>query len=229
MRTIIHIGTHKTGTTSIQHYLRDKKSLLKEKGLYVPSEIAGFSDPSHFILNVYSLADNRSSPMKDIFIATKEHDLFLGLEKRLGEDVERHYKQAIEQGCSDVIWSNEGLYLLNSNAEYQRLIALFSQYSSEVVVVCCFREVESYRNSYIKQLADQNIPLSKDKDSYRYVNTDSWLFDYERKKCLLRESFDNYYFYPYCSNNNVAKFMSVIGYQVSVAPKYRLNVTENRL
>lgn len=228
MRTIIHIGTHKTGTTSIQHYLRDKKSLLKRKGLYVPSEIAGFNRPSHFILNVYSLADNRSSRMKDMLIATKEDGFFLGLEKRLKEDVERHYKQAIEQGCSDVIWSNEGLCLLNSNAEYQKLIALFSKYSSEVVVVCCFRDVESYRNSYIKQMADQNTPFSKDKDSYRYVNTDSWLFDYERKKRLLRESFDNCYFYSYCSNNNVVKFMSVIGYQVSVAPQYRLNVTDNR-
>lgn len=225
MRTIIHVGQHKTGTTSIQHFLRDNKSVLKEKGLYVPSEIAGYDNPSHFILNVYSLADDRSSSMKDILLASGGHGLFTELEKKIKEDIKRHYEQATDQGCHDVIWSNEGLYLLDSSAEYQKLIALFSRHSSEVVVVCCFREKEDYRKSYTKQLSRQNLSPSLDKNSYRYVSKDSWLFDYERKKQLLRSSFDNHYFYSYCPDDSVKNFMSVIGYPLSGTHKYRLNVT----
>jgi hypothetical protein len=59
MRTIIHVGQHKTGTTSIQHYLRRNSRVLNGMGLYIPDKIIGFEAASHFILNVYSLNDDR--------------------------------------------------------------------------------------------------------------------------------------------------------------------------
>ncbi len=71
MKTVIHIGQHKTGTTSIQHYLQDNREALAQHGLYVPSEIAGYSNPSHFILNVYALAEERYSSMKEEIIRDK--------------------------------------------------------------------------------------------------------------------------------------------------------------
>lgn len=54
-----------------------------------------------------------------------------------------------------------------------------------MVCVCCFREIESYRASYVEQLRKNGIALSDDKDSYRYFGAESWLFDYARKEKLL--------------------------------------------
>ena len=150
MRTIIHIGQHKTGTTSIQHYLKSKQLELAKEGLYVPDGLVGFENPSHFILNVYALNQNRSSSTKDKLLATRGPGYIAGLRQNLRDDIAKHYQNAKTQGCKDVIWTNEGLYLLRREEEYERLLELFVEFSSEVVCICCFRDVESYKFSYKK-------------------------------------------------------------------------------
>lgn len=228
MKTIIHIGQHKTGTTSIQNFLRDNRKALLKNGFYVPSRIAGYDHPSHFILNVYALAEGRYSSMKDELVSTKGKQYIDILEIKLKRDIEHIYKDASQKKSKEVLWSNEGLYLLNTVAEYKRLIGLFSEYSTEVEVVCCFRDVKSYRNSYIKQLRKQNIPLSDNPDSYRYVEPDSWLFDYKKKQDLLSEVFDKCTYFLYDPNDNVKKFLEAIGgYDNISTGGYRLNVTGN--
>ncbi len=228
MKTIIHIGQHKTATTSIQKYLQDNRRLIIKKGLYVPDKIAGFKNSSHFILNVYALDKNRFSSKKYKIISSKGQAYLSGLKEIIKRDIAQIYQDALEQGCHQVIWSNEGLYLLNSVAEYQKLINLFTPYSTEIEVICCFREVQSYRESYIKQLKKQNISLLDDPDSYRYLEPDSWLFDYERKKNLLEQTFSKCHYFSYDSSDNVTKFMKVIGFDYVETEKYRLNETNNK-
>jgi len=225
MRTIIHIGQHKTGTTSIQNFLRNKRRGLAKEGLYVPDSLVGCDNPSHFLLNVYSLHKNRFSSTKEKLLATNPPEYFVDLEARLRNDISKHYRIADQQGCRDVIWSNEGLYLLNSPEEYKRLFDLFAKHSSVIVCVCCFRDVESYRTSYMKQLMRQRIGFSEDKDSYRYVKPDSWLFDYKRKEEILKQVFENVICFPYNEENNVKCFMGQIGYSAADADAIRLNVS----
>ena len=124
MKTIIHIGQHKTGTTSIQRFLRDNKESLKKSGLYVPTLVAGYTNPSHFILNVYALDEHRFSSTKEKIIAKKGHEYLNELGIELSKDISSIYEDAIKNNCDRVIWSNEGLYLLNSVQEYNRLISL---------------------------------------------------------------------------------------------------------
>ncbi len=228
MRTIVHIGQHKTATTSIQRHLRNNKAKLQARGLYVPDSLAGIDHPSHYVLNVFALAEGRSSTMKEQMLRTRGHDFVSGLGDVLKEDIEAHYRRAMEGGCQAVIWSNEGLYLLNSEAEYQKLKELFAPYSSEVVAVCCFRDKEAYRTSYLSQLKKLNAPLSKDKTSHRYLERDSWLFDYDSKKKLLRKCFDKSVFFDYCQDDNVGRFMSVIGFETPDSASPRLNVSDTR-
>jgi hypothetical protein len=225
MKTIIHIGQHKTGTTSIQHYLQDNRQKLAQSGFYVPAEIIGYDDPSHWILNVYSLAEGRFSPKKETLVKQMPADYFLYLEAKLKHDLERIYAQASQAGCDALIWSNEGLYLLNSEAEYRRLIDLFAAFTSEFEVVCCFRDLPSYTKSYIHQLTKSGIPLSDDPDSYRYVQPDSWLFDYARKQALLANVFDQCTFFPYDPQDNVKRFLEKIGVPGDGTGTYRANVS----
>ena len=225
MRTIIHIGQHKTGTTSIQHFLRQHREDLAGRGLYVPDSVAGHDNPSHYILNVYALEEDRYSTVKETLLKIKPKEYFLELQRELRRDVSRHYELAQKLGCRDVIWSNEGLYLLNSISEYVRLRELFDPYSSSVVCVCCFREVESYRKSYIQQLEKQGLTPSENTDSYRYVEEDSWLFDYSRKMGILNEVFDQLITFDYNKQDNVKSFFEEIGYPVGNAESIRLNET----
>lgn len=225
MNTIIHIGQHKTGTTSLQHFLKKNKSNLSHNGLYVPESIAGHNNPSHFILNVYSLNANRFSSMKEYLMRTKPKKYFYELRHKLDEDLSKHYRLAEDQGCKDVIWSNEGLYLLNSIEEYTRLYELFSKYSSSIICVCSFREVAGYKKSYLLQLKKEGIAPSDDIDSYRYLNDDSWLFDYTGKIKMLNDVFDQVITFPFNQLDNVKTFMEHIGYPSFNSEIYRLNAT----
>lgn len=227
MKTVIHIGQHKTGTTSIQRYLQDNREALAQYGLYVPSKIAGYSDPSHFILNVYALEENRYSSMKEKIIRDKGVKYLKELGTELKKDIRNIYNEASSKKCSRVVWSNEGLYLLNTETEYKRLIDLFSEHSNEVDVVCCFRDLESYRESYKKQLAKQNISPSNNPDSYRYLGPDSWLFDYEKKKDLLSQVFDKCTYFSYDPKDNVTKFLQAIHINSLGNTNLRLNETAN--
>lgn len=224
MRTIIHIGQHKTGTTSIQHFLRKKRAELRKEGLYVPNSIAGCKHPSHYMLNGHVLDGNRYSSMKETLLKTKSRHYLSTLHRQLARDISKHYLLAEKQKCKDVIWSNEGLYLLNSSREYWRLRLLFEKYSSVVTCVCCFRDVESFKSAYVRQLVRQGLGSLEIKDSYRYTKDDSWLFDYPKKIATLNEVFDQVIIFDYSKTDNVGEFFKAIGYSVDGVASLRLNV-----
>jgi hypothetical protein len=227
MRTIIHIGQHKTGTTSLQHYLKKERNNLIKKGLYIPDSIIGIDFPSHYILNVYSLESSRLSPMKEVLLKKHSPDFFQNLEKNLLLDIKNHYKQAYKNNCSDIIWTNEGLYLLDSVAEYKRLQQLFLNYSDEIVCICCFREKNSFRQSYMQQLKKQKLPFSQEENSYCYIDPSSWLFDYDRKKNTLKQVFKKNIYIDYNPEDMVGTFMKSIGYDsiATTATAIHLNIS----
>ncbi len=225
MQTIIHIGQHKTATTSIQGFLRKNRLELIKRGIYVPDTIAGFDDPSHFVLNVHCLNRDRYSSKKEKLLAEQGEAYIDNLLTNLKSDVGRIYSDALREKCNKVIWSNEGLYLLNSLEEHRKLYDLFHLYSNVQEIVCCFRDVASYKNSYRKQLMKQSILPSDDRDSYRYLGDDSWLFDYPRKKQLLEGVFDKCTYFDYDPDDNVLKFLEVLGVDIAVSEIFRMNVT----
>lgn len=231
MRSLIHIGQHKTGTTSIQYYLKSNRETLLKRGLYVANSIAGFDDPSHFALNIYALKENRFSAMKERFLASAGEEALQQLYESLPTEIATHYAEAKAAGCTDIIWSNEGLYLLNSAEEYQKLKHLFEPHSNELACLCCFRDLESYKVSYRKQHEKVGIEPSSNPDSYRYMENNSWLFDYPGKRQLLSSVFENLIFIEYSQALMVERFMKYIGYPIdSSEPEIpRLNITATEI
>lgn len=229
MRTIIHIGQHKTGTTSIQHYLQSHRQYLAEAGLYVPDILLGYNNPSHFLLNVYALDDKRESTAKTMLKNREKDEFFIDFPERLSADIARHYQQAKAKNCREIIWSNEGLYLLNSAEEYRKLKSLFDTLSSETLCVCAFRDRDSFRQSYIKQQQGLELPASENPDSYRYLDEKSWLFDYDRKKELLSEVFENTLFLDYNPQDMIRTFLESLGYAAEPdTASLRLNATDEQ-
>lgn len=192
----------------------------------MPDSLVGYDNPSHFMLNVFALDEHRLSPMKERLIIEHSAQYFLALKQSLESDISRHYQIANENGCNAMLWSNEGLYFLNSVREYKNLQQLFHEYSSEIVCICCFRDIASYRMSYMQQLKTHGLNFSHDKDSYKYIEPDSWLFDYQRKEEILTQVFDRVIFFPYSKENIVKVFMKEIGYETTDADSIRLNVTK---
>ena len=166
--------------------------------------------------------------MKEILFENNEGNAnYLSqLSCNLKNDISKHYQQANEAGCTDIIWTNEGLYLLNSVEEYTRLYDLFAPHSDEIICVICFREIEAFKLSYKKQLEKQGIPFSEDQDSYKYIKNNSWLFNYKYKNKILKAVFgENIHSLNYDPVNMIMNFMDTLGYPVSDDKGLRLNIS----
>ena len=198
MNTLIHIGQHKTATTSIQKYLLQNRDCLLKQGIYVPI----FPNTNHWKLNVYSLDDERISYAKKLLKKSQ----ISKIKQTLKKDVESFYEDAHKQNCNQIIWSNEGLYLLNSLREYDRLKDLFKNLSDKIQIVCCFRDLDSYKKSFFYQL--NGHVEHKDKNSCHYFGKDSYLFDYTAKRKLLLECYDKCTFFDYDSADNIKAFLT---------------------
>ena len=88
MKIYLHIGTHKTGTTSIQHFAEDNIELLSKHGIYWP----------------------RTRELRN---TSRQHSLLwrmlqAGEDVRVAEFVTRSLKRAEEEGAHSVLFSGEG-------------------------------------------------------------------------------------------------------------------------
>ncbi len=228
MKTLIHIGQHKTASTSIQNTLVNNRSSLLQAGLWYPTALAGIDFPSHYQLNIYCLDEARFSHKKAKLKEKNPQQLNVILTD-LVDEVNKQYKMAQANDCHTVLWSNEGLYLLNSLHEYQKLYDLFKPYSEELTVMCCFREIDSFKKSYIRQLYKSGFQPSKDNDSFCYVEADSWLFDYERKKMLLDAVFFNKtVVFDYVESGMVELFLKKAGFSELDLGELRLNQSKTK-
>ena len=205
---------------------------MAEHGIWVPPKLVGFNGTNHTMLQVYALNKDRSSPRKDMVLSRINGDgqQFLnGLHIDLLNDIERNYSDARDNKCEKVLWSCEGLYLLNSATEYKRLTDLFQKHSTEINVILCFRDIESFRRSIIQQFKAFGYSPSSTPDSFQYWKPDSWLFDYKLKKSLLSESFDNCLYFDYDPTDNVKRFFDTIGYNFAVGTQnFRLHTTPRK-
>lgn len=205
VETLIHIGQPKTGTTAIQAFLAENREVLINHGVYVPDQVAGFKDRSHFALSVWAIDRDRRSPKKD------ELGLSRGeLDQGLRNSLSFHYHKAKDLNCKFMLWTNEGLYFLNSTQEYQRLVNLSRRFSTKTTAICCFRDKASFLQSWVRQLGRMGVNPSDDIDSYRHVKQNSWLLDYDRKRRLLSESFDEVVSFEYDPEDNVTRFIELV-------------------
>lgn len=169
-RVILDIGTHKTGTTSRQEFLRNHRRALNARGIEV---YEGSIIPSnHVELHMACMADERMSPIKLQQGGNFDRRaLYEQTAKRIGRYLER-------SDWSTLVFSAEGLSYLVHKEELERLAALFSGVTVDVVVY--LREKADFLRSYAGQMAKMGIPLSDDRASFAYAGEDSWLVDYDR-------------------------------------------------
>jgi hypothetical protein len=108
MKTLVHIGSHKTATTSIQSFLQDHIEDLLRYGYYFPTSLAGISASSHWPLSIYALREKRLSPMKELILADYGSEYLANLIREVESDVKTHYSAAKKYNCHTVIWSALG-------------------------------------------------------------------------------------------------------------------------
>jgi hypothetical protein len=166
-RVLLHIGTHKTGTTSLQHFLQDHNgTLLAAAGAHYPT---GFFIPTlHADLPLLTIRPERTWPARIRFPETQR--------PAWQAAAEAHVRRQVESSPHELlVYSHEDLSYLRFDDELERLRALL--HGRTVQVVVCLRDPAAFLRSYGEQLAATGFAPSADPTSFAYVERDSWLVD----------------------------------------------------
>lgn len=222
MKIIIHFGQPRTGSTSLQYYLSNN-SIDK---LYYPLSPKLFSNVdknNHHLLSICSLDDERYNPPKFRFL--KEGGDIKKLRDTTREFVIDTYHKAKQDEKEIILFSSEDLYFLNNESEFLRLLELFEGIDVEKESICCFREKNSFKQSWINRLLYNNYTLTDDVDDFRCVDNNSSIFDYDKKKNLMSSFFDNALFFNY-TENNIRNFLKKIGVEI-LGKELKYNQSKN--
>jgi hypothetical protein len=223
----VHIGTPKTGTTSIQNYLADNYDSLLKKGFLVPVT-SRKKKPNHTLLALYCINRKRITA---ISIRNDIHD-----EKSLRKFRRRFrwdFRSEIKNfNGSAVVVSNEQCYgRLTTIGELQKLRKLFRGLQADVKIIVYLREqtdmVCSYYSSNIKS---GKTHLIHNQDEFR----ENDFFDYNKTlkkweevfgiKNIIVRIFDSE---GLKNNDIISDFMEVVGMdEIAYAP-IRVNTKLN--
>ena len=165
----LHIGTPKTGTTSIQTFLGLQKEYLQRNGFALccsPRDKPNFKELFHA-----SVLPSRRSDM----ILAKPKGGYFFLKWR----IKRHIRQVVNGNSNaSLIASTEVLSWLRHPVEIARLRELFPA-GTTFTVILCLREKEDFIASYKRQLDARKIPYGTRQGQRNYVEKDTWLLDYD--------------------------------------------------
>ncbi len=142
MKLILHIGTEKTGTTSLQKWMCANRDAINSQGVFY-SHVLGTS--RHINASVYSgdfaNGDKIAYRLRDI---RDEPDLKI-FRDRLQQEFRTELAKARLQGCGTCFISDEGLQaVLRTVPELERLKNELLQDFDEIEVVICLRPQVDY-------------------------------------------------------------------------------------
>jgi hypothetical protein len=163
-RAIVHIGTHKTGTTSFQAWARRYRRELAEKtGLHYYD---GRFKRNHFELAVLSVRPDRIPPNRRLAVASLDQ-----------AQLREYICQQVKRPGRDLLCSAEDLSYARHTDEVERLVELLRP--REVSVIVVLRDPADFLRSYAAEFTRQGVEPSRDANSITYVAPDSWLVRYD--------------------------------------------------
>jgi hypothetical protein len=175
---ILHVGIHKTGSTSIQRFLDAHRQQLCGLGIefytgqYIPS--------NHMELHGAAMRPSRMSPFKMRRKVAGDPAYVSAVRARISTF-------ASNSTCSRLLFSAEGLSYLCYPDEMERLKDILPP--APVKIIMYVRERGSFLRSYQEQVK-RTPPIGKvEADSYAYLEPDSWLLDFGERHNRFCEAF----------------------------------------
>lgn len=171
-RIFLHIGTHKTGSTSLQRWLREHENLLLDNGYRLFH--SQHTRDNHVELYLASMRYERDSFAKQSMTDIKFDENYTAM-------VSGRVKEFLSSSEQEkAIFTTEGLSLLRHKDELQRLGEILADESASITIIVFLRDASDYLTSYRAQLLRKiGRKPSRDYWSALYVEDDTWLTDYE--------------------------------------------------
>lgn len=214
----LHIGTHKTGSTSIQQWLHDNRSLLLKHNRQVYQGL--HRRDNHPELYLAALRYDRDS-----FGKLKMPEISFDAEytRSIAQRVQSFIKRS---AADNLIFTAEGLSHLRHPDELERLKQVLGNQYDSIRVILVLRDQATYLDRYRKQLlSKRGRKPSKDYWSCLYVEDDTWMTDYRQLQDAYASAFgkDSLHVIDYdrefqTCRNILPAFVRAIGLDPSTLP-----------
>lgn len=186
----LHIGTEKTGTTSIQHYLAANREALRGAGYLYPTSL---NSPNHMALARYALDDDRVGDLRKTIgvegakaVERYRDRIAKSLREEIAEEPQPH----------TLVLSNEHCHSqLTSESEVARLAELLKSIARQITVIVYLRPQHelalSKFSTHIKMGGRGVNPFPKTRDGlppyYDYeALTDRWASQFGPENLQVR-------------------------------------------
>ncbi len=181
MKLLLHIGTHKTATTSLQHFFTLNRALLISHGFYYPE-----NDDSAYVFN---------------FLASR---VAFGKKEETASFLAESRRKAAEAKCHTVIISGESFYAMtgffidlqkrgrtsdywDSEAKFVNDVRESCAGYEEIMVTCTFRPQDELAGSLYNQMVKNTHGIT---ESYsEFLELSGPIYDYARHVALWAQSF----------------------------------------
>lgn len=143
-RVFLHVGLHKTATSSIQRTLAANQGLLEQQGVLFPT----------FQFGEFAMS-NHSIPMRSLFMdnpATYKQVIKRNMVEQIAQ-TNRAVKQQLQQLLEseyDLVLSGEGMSLMQHH-ELAKLRDYILRFNRELIVLCAVRRPYSFLCSELQQ------------------------------------------------------------------------------
>ncbi len=210
MTVVLHIGTHKTGTTAIQRFAASKRGKLRSRGLWYPSydEIGLFVHYGHHHI-AHAIANEQGNRLS--IDDTQRFVDYVQAKKRRNETVlisaEPFYRHLLP---------TEGGYWAERKAYIDRVRSFFP--SPDVKILAIVRRQDTFARS----LYQERVKVTKYRLKFRdFLVTERPSFEYYSHLRLFNDAFGNVEVLTYedlAARGLIDAFFSHLGIDVSDIP-----------
>lgn len=223
-RAVVHVGIHKTGSTSIQAFLNEYRAKLCTLGVHFYTGMHDVSD--HIEMHTVTMRLERASPFK--------LNTGLAVDSAYQEMVrERVQRFIFESSCDCIVFSAEGLSYLRYEDEMERLRSIVPQCQIEIVMY--LRDPVRFLESYRIEMMHHIMPPTIEPDPFAYTGNDSWLVDFESRIKGFQNAFGcenvitlNYDQEYDAMRNVIPSFLRVLGVESHFEAHHWSTVFRNR-
>ena len=216
-KCFLHIGTHKTGTTSVQSCLYKNRNLLKEKSIFYPAIIKNETDAGHHSIAATIAKNNNYDSLKK---ETK---------------IENLLQQIKSSDCETIIISSEIFSTINP----WLVKKVFAEFNCKVI--CFLRRQDDLIESMYRELIKNSNFLAEAEDFKDIITNEKKLsfsvyqhefegilpFDYEKflnkwADCFGKNQIEVYvYNEPNTDGDSVKVFLKAVNLSLADFPEYK--------
>ena len=201
MKLILHIGTEKTGSTSLQRWLTANSEALRNQGIWY-SSVLGRQD--NRLIAVYARDSDKPDDgfAKSGIHSEKDHELF---RRRLEKEFSNEVMSASSRKCRSFIISSEHLHSrITSSEMVGRVKCLVGIHFEEIEVICYLRPQAHLLQSRLS-VGIRNFTFGP--HEFRTFE-EEYYYNFNDLVDRWREHFENVKFLPFVRMPNIINDMS---------------------